>query len=72
MARRGSACFACRVECAIALSDLDGAVRDLDAAAALKLDGFQPSSTETAMVRRIAALALIQGGRLDRGRQAAR
>ena len=48
----------------VALSDLDGAVRDLDAAAALKLDGFQPSATEIAMVRRIAALALIQGGRL--------
>ncbi len=48
----------------VALSDLDGAVRDLDAAAALREGDFVPSPTETALVRRIAALALIQGGRL--------
>jgi DNA-binding SARP family transcriptional activator/tetratricopeptide (TPR) repeat protein len=49
----------------MALSDLDGAVRDLDAAAALQLDGFRPTATQIAMVSRVAALALIQGGRLD-------
>jgi tetratricopeptide (TPR) repeat protein len=49
----------------MALSDLDGAVRDLDAAAALDMNGFRPSATETALVKRIAALALIQGGRLS-------
>jgi tetratricopeptide (TPR) repeat protein len=48
----------------MALSDLDGAVRDLDAAAALEMGEFRPTATQTAMVRRIAALALIQGGRL--------
>ncbi len=48
----------------MALSDLDGAVRDLDAAAALEMGGFLPTATQAAMVRRIAALALIQGGRL--------
>jgi DNA-binding SARP family transcriptional activator len=48
----------------MALSDLDGAVRDLDAAAALVMGGFRPSPTETALVKRVAALALIQGGRL--------
>ncbi|HVH42476.1 MAG TPA: hypothetical protein VM925_09035, partial [Labilithrix sp.] len=48
----------------MALSDLDGAVRDLDAAAGLETGGFRPSATETALVKRIAALALIQGGRL--------
>jgi DNA-binding SARP family transcriptional activator/type II secretory pathway predicted ATPase ExeA len=48
----------------MALSDLDGAVRDLDAAAALEIGGFRPSATETALVKRVAALALIQGGRL--------
>ncbi len=49
----------------MALSDLDGAVRDLDAAAALDMEGFRPSATQSAMVRRVAALALIQGGRLE-------
>ncbi|MGZ3477834.1 MAG: ATP-binding protein, partial [Polyangiales bacterium] len=44
----------------IALSDLDGAVRDLDEAAAVAT-----APTEIAMVRRIAALALIQGGLLS-------
>jgi DNA-binding SARP family transcriptional activator len=48
----------------MALSDLDGAVRDLDAAAALEMGGFRPTATQAATVRRIAALALIQGGRL--------
>jgi DNA-binding SARP family transcriptional activator len=48
----------------MALSDLDGAVRDLDAAAALDLGGFHPNATETALAKRVAALALIQGGRL--------
>ncbi|MGH7434876.1 MAG: ATP-binding protein [Polyangiaceae bacterium] len=48
----------------MALSDLDGAVRDLDAAAGLEMGGFRPSPHERALVRRIAALALIQGGRL--------
>jgi DNA-binding SARP family transcriptional activator len=48
----------------MALSDLDGAVRDLDAAAALDIGGFRPSATETALVNRVAALALIQAGRL--------
>ncbi len=48
----------------MALSDLDGAVRDLDAAAALDIGGFRPSASEMALVKRIAALALIQGGRL--------
>jgi tetratricopeptide (TPR) repeat protein len=48
----------------MALSDLDGAVRDLDAAAALDIGGFRPSATEVALARRVAALALIQGGRL--------
>jgi DNA-binding SARP family transcriptional activator/predicted negative regulator of RcsB-dependent stress response len=49
----------------MALSDLDGAVRDLDAAATLTTDDFQPNATQRALVRRVAALALIQGGRLD-------
>ncbi len=49
----------------MALSDLDGAVRDLDAAAGLSIGDFRPSATQIAMVRRVAALALIQGGRLD-------
>jgi DNA-binding SARP family transcriptional activator/tetratricopeptide (TPR) repeat protein len=53
----------------MALSDLDGAVRDLDAAAALEMNGFRPSATETALVKRIAALALIQGGRLTEAGQ---
>jgi DNA-binding SARP family transcriptional activator len=44
----------------IALSDLDGAVRDLDDAATLATN-----AGEIAMVKRIAALALIQGGRLE-------
>ncbi len=48
----------------VALSDLDGAVRDLDAAAALAAPDWRPTATETAQVKRIAALALIQGGRL--------
>lgn len=48
----------------MALSDLDGAVRDLDAAAALEMGGFRPTATQTALVKRVAALALIQGGRL--------
>ena len=48
----------------MALADLDGAVRDLDAAAGLEMGGFRPSAHERALVRRIAALALIQGGRL--------
>ncbi len=48
----------------MALSDLDGAVRDLDAAAALETRDWQPSVTDTAFVERVAALALIQGGRL--------
>ena len=43
----------------IALSDLDGAVRDLDAAALLAT-----TATRRALVRRVAALALIQGGNL--------
>ncbi|HXJ22114.1 MAG TPA: BTAD domain-containing putative transcriptional regulator [Polyangia bacterium] len=49
----------------MALSDLDGAVRDLDAAAGLSVDEFRPTPTQTALVRRVAALALIQGGHLD-------
>src|SRR4029079_9133429 len=54
----------------MALSDLDGAVRDLDAAAALEMGDFRPTATEIAMVRRVAALALIQGGRLfDAGKR---
>lgn len=53
----------------MALSDLDGAVRDLDAAASLASDGFRPSATQTALVKRIAALALIQGGHLDEARK---
>src|SRR5262249_49005595 len=53
----------------MALSDLDGAVRDLDAAAALEMRSFRPSSTEMALVKRIAALALIQGGRLTEAGQ---
>jgi DNA-binding SARP family transcriptional activator len=48
----------------MALSDLDGAVRDLDAAATAETDEFRPSATQRALVRRVAALALIQGGRL--------
>jgi len=48
----------------MALSDLDGAVRDLDAAASLDIGGFRPSATETAFVKRVAALAFIQGGLL--------
>jgi DNA-binding SARP family transcriptional activator len=48
----------------MALSDLDGAVRDLDAAATLSIGDFRPSVTQRALVRRVAALALIQGGRL--------
>jgi tetratricopeptide (TPR) repeat protein len=49
----------------MALSDLDGAVRDLDAAANLSVDHFRPSATQTAVVKRVAALALVQGGHLD-------
>lgn len=49
----------------MALSDLDGSVRDLDAAAALTTADFQPSATQRALARRVAALALIQGGRLE-------
>jgi tetratricopeptide (TPR) repeat protein len=49
----------------MALSDLDGAVRDLDAAAALATPSWRPSPTELALVRRVAALALIQAGRLS-------
>jgi len=49
----------------MALSDLDGAVRDLDAAAVLETPSFRPAPTQIAMVRRIAALASIQGGRLE-------
>jgi DNA-binding SARP family transcriptional activator len=48
----------------MALSDLDGAVRDLDAAATLFIGGFRPPPVGIAAVRRIAALALIQAGRL--------
>ncbi len=48
----------------MALSDLDNAVRDLDAAATLSIGRWRPSPAEVALVRRIAALALIQGGRL--------
>jgi len=48
----------------MALSDLDGAVRDLDAAAVVQEGGFRPDAAQLAMVRRIAALALIQAGRL--------
>lgn len=49
----------------VALSDLDGAVRDLDAAATLApSDAWRVSPTEKAAVRRVAALALVQGGRL--------
>ncbi len=54
----------------IALSDLDGAVRDLDAAAALDVSGdWRPTATETALVKRVAALALIQSGRLSEASQ---
>ncbi|HVJ16772.1 MAG TPA: BTAD domain-containing putative transcriptional regulator, partial [Polyangiaceae bacterium] len=53
----------------MALSDLDGAVRDLDAAAVLEIGDFRPSTTQVAMVRRIAALASIQGGRLEEAGQ---
>ena len=49
----------------MALSDLDGAVRDLDTAATLRAGDFQPTATQRALVRRVAALALIQGGRLS-------
>jgi DNA-binding SARP family transcriptional activator len=49
----------------MALSDLDGAVRDLDAATVLEIGSFRPTATQIAMARRIAALALIQGGRLE-------
>ncbi|HEX4509136.1 MAG TPA: BTAD domain-containing putative transcriptional regulator, partial [Burkholderiaceae bacterium] len=49
----------------VALADLDGAVRDLDDAARLSVDAFRPSPTQLALVRRVAALALIQGGHLD-------
>jgi DNA-binding SARP family transcriptional activator/tetratricopeptide (TPR) repeat protein len=49
----------------IALSDLDGAVRDLDAAANLDLGDFRPTFTQVAHMRRMAALPLIQAGRLE-------
>src|SRR6185437_2870187 len=49
----------------IALSDLDGAVRDLDTAASLASAEFRPSASQTALVKRVAALALIQGGHLE-------
>ncbi len=49
----------------MALSDLDGAIRDLDAAAELDTPEYRPSASERAIARRIAALALIQAGRLD-------
>jgi DNA-binding SARP family transcriptional activator/tetratricopeptide (TPR) repeat protein len=48
----------------MALSDLDGAVRDLDAAATLAIGDWRPAPAEVARVRRIAALALMQSGRL--------
>ena len=43
----------------LALADLDGAARDLDAAALIAA-----TPTDLALVKRMAALALIQGGRL--------
>lgn len=51
----------------VALSDLETAVRDLDAAAALKRssDGWRPSPGERAFARRWAALALITVGDLE-------
>jgi len=49
----------------LALSDLDGAVRDLDDAALCGDETWRPSASDLAAVRRIAALALIQSGRLD-------
>jgi tetratricopeptide (TPR) repeat protein len=49
----------------LALSDLDVAVRDLDAAATLASDAWRPGPTEIAGIQRIAAMALIQSGRLD-------
>ncbi len=48
----------------VALSDLDGAVRDLDAAAILAVGNWKPAPSEVAVVRRFAGLALIQSGRL--------
>lgn len=53
----------------LALSDLDRSVRDLDAAAQLLSPSWQPAPGELARVCRIAALALIQGGRLDEASQ---
>jgi tetratricopeptide (TPR) repeat protein len=49
----------------MALSDLGAAVADLDAAASLVAPTWRPSTTEIATVRRVAALALIQAGRLE-------
>lgn len=51
----------------VALSDLETAVRDLDAAAALHRprDGWRPSPGERAFARRWAALALITVGNLE-------
>jgi DNA-binding SARP family transcriptional activator/energy-coupling factor transporter ATP-binding protein EcfA2 len=55
----------------VALSDLETAVADLDAAAALKRpqDGWQPSPGERASARRWATLALITVGNLESARE---
>jgi DNA-binding SARP family transcriptional activator/tetratricopeptide (TPR) repeat protein len=49
----------------MALADLDAAVRVLDAAAELAAPAWRPSAAERALVSRLAALVLVQGGRLD-------
>ncbi|HVT02742.1 MAG TPA: BTAD domain-containing putative transcriptional regulator [Thermoanaerobaculia bacterium] len=50
----------------LALSNLDSAVEELDAAASLaRTDGWRPSANERAEARRYASLALITGGKLE-------
>jgi tetratricopeptide (TPR) repeat protein len=55
----------------VALSDLEAAVADLDAAASLRRpqDGWQPSPGERAFARRWATLALITVGDLESARE---
>lgn len=53
----------------LALSDLDRAVRALDAATELAADGWQPAASEIAAAQRLAAMALIQAGRHEEAEQ---
>ncbi len=53
----------------LALADLEQAVRVLDAAAKIGSDAWRPSRAELASVRKLAALALIQGGQHEPAEQ---